>query len=141
MSRKLQFRALLGLVAVISILVGVLVWPAPKEAKAEDSVFGTWIDWNGFDPDDLGILPYVTTRVNPAGPNLDHILMSYQFTNQNGMSYWKVHFTPNTTAVYWEVEIDNLIPHDWLDNPISDGDDVVFNGNNELDNWFICVDD
>ena len=37
MSRKLQFRALMGLVVVITIIVGVLVWPVPKEAKATHS--------------------------------------------------------------------------------------------------------
>ena len=35
MKGKLNLTALLGLVVVITILVGVLVWPTPKEAKAE----------------------------------------------------------------------------------------------------------
>jgi len=37
MSHKLQIRALLGLVVVITIMVGVLVWPAPKEARANEN--------------------------------------------------------------------------------------------------------
>ena len=36
--KKLQFRAFIGLVVVITIVVGVLVWPAPKEAKATNLI-------------------------------------------------------------------------------------------------------
>lgn len=34
--KKSHLNALIGLVAVIAIVVGVLVWPAPKEAKANE---------------------------------------------------------------------------------------------------------
>ncbi len=38
MKNKLRFGALIGLVAIVAIVVGVLVWPTPKEARADTEI-------------------------------------------------------------------------------------------------------
>ncbi len=47
MRRKLNLKALIGLVAVVAIVVGVLVWPPPKAALAMDQFVSFSVDWQG----------------------------------------------------------------------------------------------
>jgi hypothetical protein len=48
MSRKLRIRALLGLMAVVAVVVGVLVWPEPDRAIAANQFVQLTTDWNNF---------------------------------------------------------------------------------------------
>jgi len=93
MSHKLQFRALLGLVVVITILVGVLVWPAPKEAKAVDTSAIMVLNWNGFTPSDCD----VTAQLLDLELN---VLQTKDMSVGSGYHYWTCYFAENEDAEF-----------------------------------------
>lgn len=75
--RKLQFRALIGLVAVIAIVVGVLVYPVPKEALATNLVVKLEVtDWGWpIDPYDLThVAQMYNNAMEPVGEPFDLLL-------------------------------------------------------------------
>jgi len=39
MSRKVRVGALIGLVVVVLIVIGVMVWPTPKKARASTTLY------------------------------------------------------------------------------------------------------
>ncbi len=97
MKSKLRFGALIGLIAVIAVMVGVLVWPTPKEARAVTfhvieltmggaAVSGVHIIFGvqtGPDPDDPDDWTWEETTTDNLGKAL--------YTN-----------SPNASATYWK---------------------------------------
>ncbi len=96
MSRKLRFRALMGLVAVVAVLVGVLVYPPPKEAKAAE-LHGIILSFQGGGPAAFVLVEFgIQTGLDPDDPDD----WTWEQTLTNGIGKAEYTNAPNTTATF-----------------------------------------
>jgi hypothetical protein len=129
-----KFR--LVFVAVILIAgVALGVHLMHKDALALNTNFTAQVDWGGFNPNDANIQVHLITRGSFAGPALDNVVMDFQNNDGQDISHYTASFIPNSASVVWEIQItDNIIfPHHWTINPVWDDDDIVWQGNNDMD--------
>jgi hypothetical protein len=116
MSRKLRIRALLGLMAMVVLFVGVLVWPEPKEAKADTAITVDIHDGlNGvtnLDPEPF-IYLYDGASVYQEGPMVEI---------GGGVYKWITQGIPGQDYDCWDVTLSNqdcfdIVPVDPNTNP------------------------
>ncbi len=132
MSRKLRFRALIGLVAMIAVVIGVLVYPPPKEAKSTTSYFTVFIrdtdDGNGITGLDLNIV-HITFYLNdqPVGGGA-----AYQ---ELGGVYSFATEIPSTQFDEWDVRLDP--PPNGFDFPLDPNPSFQQSSSSNNFPWYI----
>ena len=85
-----------------------------------------WINQQEPSPDDLTLKVCTYTGQEGVGL-LDSEVMEYVNT-ENGISYYRVQFNPNTSAVYWGVDVQIEDPLFWVveGNPAFDNDPIDY---------------
>ncbi len=99
MSHKLRYGALIGLVVLVAVMVGVLVWPTPKDAKAA-LIQSAYFDWDahGF-TSDAEITGVTVSFLNGNG---EPIVGGGSLTYESGWdrtSIWKGAYDPPEGSV------------------------------------------
>ncbi len=134
----MKFRSTGLHLAIIMIVIVCSLSFVPGKAMAVSN-FTARIDWAGFNADDGGIVVHLITRASISGPVLDNQVMAFQNTDGANVSHYSVSFTPMPQAVVWEIQIQNLNVHTWGGLPCYDSDNVVFNGNNDMNSVPWCT--
>jgi hypothetical protein len=127
-----------GLVAlgVLLVVVGVLVWPTPKEARAHSTTFKAYVDWVGVEPDPNNISLTVYTY-DDSWIVVESWGMSFVSTSNGTSIFERVEqFDLDPDGIHWGVTID---PGPYTPDAFSivDGDQTNFGGMNTLDDHFV----
>ena len=113
--KKIALTTLVG-VLLVGLVVGVLVWPTPKNALAVTRV-NLDIDW-ALGVDDASITSVVCTYLDGGNNPVDLANLVYIGTF-NGHSTYRVTYTPNSQTVSISVLISNNGGHVFVFNPVT----------------------
>ena len=138
-NRKIRFA--LGLFCLTLIVIGVTVWPPPREALAVDTIFRARVDWNGHTRNDNQVRVRLTTRAAIGQPSLDSRVMPVA-RHIEGISYYQLAFTPDNRARVWEISIENIRQHTWIPTTrvMQGRGEMVAGIVSELKAAFVCID-
>ena len=127
MSNKLRIGALIGLIAMVAIVVGVLVWPVPKDARAA-LIQSAHFDWgeHGFRSD----AEITDVTVSFLNGNAEPIVGGGSLTYESGWGFtsiWKGAYDPPAGSVTTRITAtSNSL--EFTNNPATDVTDWI-NGN------------
>ena len=127
--------ALFAALGVMLIAVGVLVWPEPKEARAENTIFNALVEWLDGDPHTEGVTLYVRTYFDSGHlTQIREVAMIHQ-GDDGEFSMYLASFALNTNELYWGVYV--VIMDSEIEmvesNPCQDDDPIEAEEENDLD--------
>jgi len=138
LSLNLFRKPALRLAACLLLLAGILVWPVPQPARADNTDFVAHIQWDAAPNNPEEVVLQVVTY-DESWVVVEQFTLTYISTDGNNLSIYKrsepLPLDPD--GVHWGVVIldaagNSIVPAGGR----TDGDATVFGGNNELDEPF-----
>jgi len=102
--RRWKRIALLTALGVMLVVVGVLVWPEPKEARADGYVtFTVTLDWNGFDHSDCHM--HLVQKDCMGGVIADDDFIPDGNYETWSLTNWPIYTETNCAVIFWDVGV------------------------------------